>query len=186
MLTKYLLFHYTLLHYTHANIAWLALKRWNLKNYLGNKIKLRVSYQRFTHVCPLPETLNALNVYQMSLFQVLLLMHKIRSNSFPRISLHQFQTTSHKYATQYSRNNFKEPTRETNYAKCCIDERDTILNSFFNEKNILSFFKRKIKEKICQQQILYLYDIPPCKKALKRRLFWILKFHMCIENPLLL
>ena len=164
MLTKYLLFHYTLLHYTHANIAWLALKRWNLKNYLGNKIKLRVSYQRFTHVCPLPETLNALNVYQMSLFQVLLLMHKIRSNSFPRISLHQFQTTSHKYATQYSRNNFKEPTRETNYAKCCIDERDTILNSFFNEKNILSFLNVKSKKRYANKKFFIYMTSPHVKK----------------------
>ena len=85
--------------------------------------------------------------------QVLLFMLKIKINSSHRIFLHQFQTINHKYATWYSRNNFKEPKRETNYAKYCIHARGlAIWNSFLNEaeKNILSqhFFKYKIKEKI--------------------------------------
>ena len=75
---------------------------------------------RFTHGCSLLKTLNALNVYQINLLQVLLSMHKIKRNSSPRIFLHPFQIINHKYATQYSRNNFKEPKREANYAKCCI------------------------------------------------------------------
>ena len=50
-------------------------------------------------------------------------------------------------------NNFKEPKRETNYAKYCIHAPGPVIwNSFLNktEKNILSqhFFKNKIKEKI--------------------------------------
>ena len=81
-------------------------------------------------------------------------MHKIKTNSSPGIFLHQFQTINHKYATRYPRNNFKEPKRETNYAKYCTHARGPVIwNSFLNEtekKNILSqhSFKRKIKEKI--------------------------------------
>ena len=78
-------------------------------------------------------------------------MHNISTNSSPRIFLHQFQTINHKCSTQYSRNNFKEPKRETNYAKHFIYARGQVIwSSFLNEteKNILSqhFFKSKIKE----------------------------------------
>ena len=71
----------------------------------------------------------------------------------------QFQTINHKYATRYSRNNFKEPKRETNYAKYCILARGAVIsNSFLSEtekKNILSqhFFKRKIKEKTLKKRL---------------------------------
>ena len=76
-------------------------------------------------------------------------MHKIKANSTPWIFLDQFQTINHKYATRYTRNNFKEPKRETNYSKYCIHARVPVIwNNFFNEteKNIQSqhFFKRKI------------------------------------------
>ena len=85
--------------------------------------------------------------------QVLLFMHKIKTNSSPRIFVHQFQTLNHKYTTRYSRNDFKGPKRETNYAKYCIHARGPVIsNSFLSEteRNIISqhFLKRKIKEKI--------------------------------------
>ena len=115
----------------------LALIKLIWKNYLGNKSKLRVSYLIKTDLCMIIhylKTLNALNVYQINLLQVLLFMHKIKTNSSPRIFLHQFQTTNHKYATRYSRNNFKEPKKETNYAKYCIHAPGPVVwNSFLNE-----------------------------------------------------
>ena len=87
---------------------------------------------RFTHVPPLLKTVNALNVYQINLLQVLLFMHKIKTNSSPWIFQHQFQTIKH--ATRYSRNSFKEPKRETNYAKHCIHVCALFIwNSFLND-----------------------------------------------------
>ena len=66
--------------------------------------------------------------------QILLFMHEIKTNLSPRIFQHQFQTINHKYATRYSRNNFKEPKRKTNYAKYCIHARGPVVwNSFLNE-----------------------------------------------------
>ena len=81
-------------------------------------------------------------------------MRRTKTNSSPRIFLLQFQIINHKYANRYSRNNLKEPKRETNYAKNCIYARSSVIwNSFLNcnlRKNRLSqnFFKRKIKETI--------------------------------------
>ena len=61
-------------------------------------------------------------------------MHKIKTNSSTRIVLHQSQTINHKYTTRYSRNNLKEPKRETNYAKYCIHARGPVIwNKFLSE-----------------------------------------------------
>ena len=109
----------------------------NLKKLFGKQKQaacIIFNQDRFTHARPLLKTLNALNVYQVNLLQVLLFVYKIKTSSSPRIFLHQFQTINHKYATRYSKNNFKEPKRETNYAKYCIHARDPVIwNSFLNE-----------------------------------------------------
>ena len=61
-------------------------------------------------------------------------MHKIKTNSSPRIFVHQFQAINHKYATRYSRNSFKMPKKESNYANYCIHARGPVIwNSFLNE-----------------------------------------------------
>ena len=121
----------------YANIAWAGANKTNPKKLFGKvKQAARVIFNqdRFTHARPILKTLNALNVYQINLLRVLLFMHKIKTNSSPRIFLHQFQTINHKYATRHSRNNFKEPKRETNYAKYCIHARCPVIwNSFLNE-----------------------------------------------------
>ena len=83
-----------------------------LKKLFGKQkqaVRIIFNQDRFTHAPPLLKTLNALNVYQINLLQVLLFTHKIKTNSSPRIFLHQFETINHKYATRLSRNKFKEP-----------------------------------------------------------------------------
>ena len=97
--------YYIKLYYTKcANIAWASTNKTKLKNNLRNKSKLRVSYlikidlRLSVHYLRL---LNALNVYQINLLQVILFMHKIKTNSSPWISLHPFQTINYKYATRY-------------------------------------------------------------------------------------
>ena len=149
--------YFSFIHpYICANIPWASTNKTNLKKLFGKQkqaTRIIFNQDRFKYARPLLKVLNALNVYQINLLQVLLFMHKIKANSSPRIFLHQFQTINHKFATRYSMNNFKEPKRDTNYARYCIHARDPVIwNSFLNEtgKNILSqhFFKRKIKEKI--------------------------------------
>ena len=89
---------------------------------------------RFTQAHPLPKTLNALKFYQINLSQVFLFMHKIKTNSSSRIFVHQFQIINHEYTTRYSRSNFKEPNRETNYGKYCIHASSAVIwNSLLSE-----------------------------------------------------
>ena len=133
MFTKhYLCFMYSYINY--ANIAWVSTNKTNLKKLFGKQkqaARIIFNQNRFTHARPLLKALNALNIYQINLLQELLFMHKIKTNSFPRIFLHQFQTINHKYATRYSRNKFKEPKRETNYAKYCIYEQLYLFGTAF-------------------------------------------------------
>ena len=134
----------------YANIAWANTNKTKLKKlFVKKKNKPRVSYLIKTDLLIRPsfKTLNALNVYQMNLLQALLFMHKIKTNSSHRTFLHQFETINHKYATWYSR--YKEPNRETNYAKYWIHVRGTVIwNSFLNSILCQHFFKHKIREKI--------------------------------------
>ena len=77
----------------YANIAWASTNKTKLKKLFGKQKqagRIIFNQDRFTHACPLLKTLNALNVYQINLQQVLLFMHKIKTNSPPRIFLHQF------------------------------------------------------------------------------------------------
>ena len=140
----------------YANIPWASTNKTKLKKPVGKQKQaahIIFNQGQFTHTCPLLQTLNSSNVYQINLMQMLLFMHRLRTNSFPWIFLHQSQTINHKYVTLYSRNNFKQPKRHANYAKYCIKARGPIMcNSFLRvtKKNILpqQFFKFTIKEKI--------------------------------------
>ena len=121
----------------YVNIAWASTDKTKLKKLFGKQkqsARIIFNQNRFAHTRPLIKILNALNFYQMNLLQVLLFIHKIKTNSSPRIFLHQFQTINHKYPTRYYRNNFKEQKKETNYAKYCIHARGPVIwNSFLNE-----------------------------------------------------
>ena len=128
----------------YANIAWGNTNKTNLKKLFGKQkqaARIILNQDRFTHARPILKALNALNVYQINLLQVLPFMHKIKTNSSPLISLHQFQKINHIYATRYSRNNFKEPKRKTNYANYCIHTRGPVFwNSFVNETEKKTYY----------------------------------------------
>ena len=131
---KHLLLLYPLLH---PHITWASTNKTKLKKLFREQKQasdITFNQDRFMHVRPLLKTPNALNAYQINSLQVLLFMYKTKTNSSPQIFQHQFQTINHKNVTQYSRNYFKEPKRETNYAKYCIHTCSLVIwNSFLNE-----------------------------------------------------
>ena len=117
----YLSFLHSYINY--ANVAWARTNKTKLKKLFEKQkeaARIIFNQDRFTHACALLKTLNALNIYQINLLQVLLFTYKIKANSSFRIFLHQFQTINHKYAARCSRNNFKKLKRETNFAKYFI------------------------------------------------------------------
>ena len=68
---------------SYANISWAKTNKTKLKKLFGKQKHVgRIIFNqgRLTHASPLIKTFNALNVYQIDMLQLLLLMHKIKTN----------------------------------------------------------------------------------------------------------
>ena len=87
------------------------------------------------------QKMNALNVYQINIFQILRFMHKHKLNKTPKIFANAFNKIEHKHPTRYSRSYYKQPklkTKNTSFAinywgpylwnKCLDDDEKVILS----------------------------------------------------------
>ena len=97
--------------------------------------------------------MNALNVYQPNIFQILRFMHKHKLNKNPKIFANSFNKREHKYPTKYSKNNYKQPKLKTKNTSFAINYPGPYLwNKSLddNEKVILSMplFSSIIKRKL--------------------------------------
>ena len=137
----------------YANIAWGSTYRTKLKTvHYHQKHAARIVFDqdKLTHSRPLMRSLNALNVYQINLYQHLNFMHKVNNNVAP-IAFHEiFTKPSHKYPTNFSYNSFSLKKCSLNSTKYSISFRGPKLwNDFLNneEKQIRSYtiFSKKIK-----------------------------------------
>ena len=99
------------------------------------------------------QKMNALNVYQINIFQILRFMHKYKLNKNPKMFVNSFNKIEHKSPTRCSRNNYKQPklkTRNTSFAiNCrgpyhwnkCLDDNEKVIPS-------MSLFPSIIKRKL--------------------------------------
>ena len=74
---------------------------------------------KLTHARPLLKNLNALNVYQINIFQILILMYKVKNNTTPKAITKLFHRIQNKYNTKSSTDNFSVPktvSKTTNFA----------------------------------------------------------------------
>ena len=140
----------------YANIAWASTNQTKLKKiYSKQKHASRIIFQedRYTHARPLMKTLNALNIYQINIFQTLVFMFKLKNNMAPKVFQNQFKSIQHKYPTKYSLQNFKQPKTISKMTKFSITSRGPELwNNFINNETKLitniSRFKKTIKKQI--------------------------------------
>ena len=115
-------------------------------------MRIVFNQEKLTHSRPLLRSLNALNAYQINLYQHLNFMHKVSNNVAPLIFNGMFKKLSHKYPTNFSHNNFSLKKCSFNSTKYSISFRGAKLrNELLNidEKQICSYnlFSRKIKLK---------------------------------------
>ena len=149
-------FSYIYSYLNHANIAWASTYQTKLKTiYYHQKHAVWIVFnqEKLTHSRPLLRSLNALNVYQINLYQHLNFMHKVSNNVAPLIFHEMFKKPSHKYPTNFSLNNFSLKKCCLNSTKYSISFRGPKLwNEFLNtdEKEISSYnlFSRKVKSKL--------------------------------------
>ena len=150
--------HFSHIHsyLNYANIAWARTYQTKLKTFhYHQKHAERIVFnqEKLTHSRPLLRSLNALNVYQINLYQHLSFMHKVSYNVAPLIFNDIFKKPSHKYPTKFPHNNSTLKKCSLNSTKYSISFREPKLwNEFLNsdEKQISYFnlFSKKIKSKL--------------------------------------
>ena len=89
---------------------------------------MRIIYNKdkFTHSKPLMRDMNALNVYQINIFQVLKFMYKAKHDLNPRVFDNTFTEIYHRYPARFSRANFKQPkiiTEATSFTITSLGQR---------------------------------------------------------------
>ena len=149
--------YFALIHsyINYANIAWASSYKTSLtKILLKQKHAVRIIFHknRLTHTRPLLKELNALNVYQINLYQISSFMYQIKNGTIPKIFNNNFSAVEHSYTTRFALNSFQLP-RSSNTSRFSIKLRGPKLwNQFLSkdEKNspTLTAFKRTLKNKL--------------------------------------
>ena len=55
---------------------------------------------KFTHAQPLLKSMNALNIFQINIYQHIIFMYKCKHNLLPRLYRNSFQLSTNKYDTR--------------------------------------------------------------------------------------
>ena len=130
--------YFALIHsyVNYANIVWASSCQTGLKNiFFKQKQAVRIIFNkdRLTHSRPLMKRLNALNVYQINLYQTTFFMYQVKNGNVPIIFDRNFSSVDHSYSTRFSLNCFQLP-RSLKRSKFSIIVRKT--------KNMESLFDK--------------------------------------------
>ena len=110
--------------------------------------------EKLTYSRPLLRSLNALNVYQINLYQHLNFMHKVSNNVAPLIFNDMFKKPSHKYPTNFLHNNFSFKKCSLNSTKYPISFREPKLwNEFLNTSEKQISFQEKLNQNYLTQKM---------------------------------
>ena len=148
--------YFSLVHsyVNYANIAWANTNKTKLKS-INSKQKQCSRYiyhkETRTHAKPLLLKLNAMNVYQINIYQHLIFMFKVRNNLAPQVFKNSFECIEHNFQTRFRINNFRQPRRITKKTSFAISKRgpllwNEILTNSIKEYTSLNLFKFKTKE----------------------------------------
>ena len=119
-------FSYIHSYLNYANIAWASTSATKLKRvYLKQKHAVHIVFNKdkLTHSKPLFKNLNALNVYQINIYQHLNSMHKFINNQIPSIFSGFVKRPNHKYPTNFSQSRFYLKRYSLNSTKYSISIR---------------------------------------------------------------
>ena len=147
---------------SYCNLAWASTSKTKLTRIFNRqKHAFQIIYSRsiYVHSKPLMQKMNALNIYQINIFQILRFMHKQKLNKNPKIFVNSSNKLEHKYPRRYSRNNYKQPKLKTRNTSFAINYRGpydddtrlqhhhhTLRRPVFAHKVITSFHQRPIKQ----------------------------------------
>ena len=134
---KCIYFAYIHLYLNFANIALASTYRIKLKaihRYQKHALCIIFNENNMTHSSPLLWRLNALNIYQINLFQYSRFMHNFNENETIITFTNLIKKPLHKYPTKFSKSSVSLKTFLLNVAKHCIFVQSTqSLELFFNK-----------------------------------------------------
>ena len=144
----------------YCNIVWASTSRTKLDKILKKQthaVRIIYNKDKFTHSKPLMRDMNALNAYQIYIFQVLKFIYKSKHNLNPRVFDNTFTEIHHRYPTRFSRSNFKQTKMITKTTSFAISSRGPkIGNNYLHEfeKKIFSLplFLHKLKIKLLESE----------------------------------
>ena len=153
---KHIYFAFIHSYINYANIAWASTNHTKLKKlYNKQKHASRIIYNKdkLTHAKPLMKSLNALNVYQINIFQTLNLMFKSQHRLSPIVFQNMFKKVKHKYPTNFANNNFKTPNFNLKSTRFAISTRgptlwNTVLSDTIKTIESYSTFRSATKKLI--------------------------------------
>ena len=102
---------------------------------------------RLYHSRPLSKTLNALNVYQLNIYQNLTFMHRLKNDNIPKIFTELMKKPKHKYPTNFSKNSYATKSFSLSNMKYFISIEDqnygmTFCKTSKRKFNPTDFFKK--------------------------------------------
>ena len=144
----------------YANIAWASTNQTKIKKlYSKQKHASRIIYHqdKQTHARPLMKNLNALNIYQINIIQILVFMFKLNNNMVPNTFHKQFESIHNKYPTKFSSLNLKQPKTFSKMIKFSISSRgpqlwNNLLDSNIKSIDSLSSFKKLVKKQLLNSE----------------------------------
>ena len=151
--TKQLYFSFIHTYLNYGSIAWGSTNKTKLNVILRRqKHASRIIFfkDKYTHARPLLKELNALNIYQLNINNILLFMHRVKNNTIPNIFKQSFKINKNKYNTKATNTRFYKPLVKTKYNQYSIAYRGPQLwNSLISDTLFdlpFSTFKEKIKK----------------------------------------
>ena len=162
-----LVLYYSFIHtYTnYGNIAWGSTNRTNLKKINSlqkHAIRIRHFKDRFAHAGELFRESKILNVFQLNILNNLVFMHKIKSQTAPKIFQNKLRKPAHKYPINFSTSNYSIPPFKLSKSKYRISIRGPTLwkniptNSEKMQESV-AVFKNSIIKKLLELQNETLY-----------------------------
>jgi len=153
-------FSYIHSYLNYANIAWASTYPTSFQRILlKQKHAARIVYNKdkLSHSKPLLRNLNALNVYQINIYQHLGFMHRFNNDETPKVFNDIIKRPEHRYPTSFSGLNFTLKPYSLNSTKYSISFRGPKLwNDIPNkqEKEIKSslLFQKKMKSKLLDNE----------------------------------
>ena len=140
----------------YGNIAWPSTNYTKLKK-LHNKQKhaSRKIFHQYKNARPLTKQLTSLIIYQLNIYQTLILMYKSLNNSSPKVFQNKFKIANHKYSTHHSQQNLVFPRFNLKTTRFSISYRGPYLwNRCLNSetKKITTLFA------VIKKMLLYFQD----------------------------